>query len=98
MSVISPLSPGVLLALFGDIGGGEVLVVLAAILVLFGGKGLPGIARTLGKITRDLQRASQDFKTQLLTADQPEPSRPEEPPPGNNPPPVKEAPPRDPAG
>jgi sec-independent protein translocase protein TatA len=62
------------LAIFGDIGGGEVMVVLAAILVLFGGKGLPGMARTLGKITRDLQRASQDFKDQLLSADLEEPA------------------------
>ena len=32
-----------ILAFFGDIGAGEVLVVLAAILILFGGKGLPQI-------------------------------------------------------
>ena len=59
------------LALIGDVGGMELLVILGAILVLFGGKGLPGIARSLGKITRDLQRASEEFKHQLLTADKP---------------------------
>jgi sec-independent protein translocase protein TatA len=58
------------LALIGDVGGMELLVILGAILILFGGKGLPGIARSLGKITRDLQRTSEDFKKQLLTADQ----------------------------
>lgn len=58
------------LAIFGDIGGSEVLVVLGAILVLFGGKGVPEIARKLGKMTSDLQRASAEFKKQLLTADQ----------------------------
>jgi len=58
------------LAIFGDIGGSEVLVVLGAILVLFGGKGIPEIARKLGKMTSDLQRASAEFKKQLLTADQ----------------------------
>lgn len=60
------------LALIGDVGGMELLVIMAAILVLFGGKGLPGIARNLGKISRDLQRASQEFKNQLLAADEPE--------------------------
>lgn len=58
------------LALIGDVGGMELLVIMGAILILFGGKGLPGIARSLGKITRDLQRASEDFKKKLLTADQ----------------------------
>jgi sec-independent protein translocase protein TatA len=58
------------LALIGDVGGMELLVIMGAVLILFGGKGLPGIARYLGKITRDLQRASEDFKKQLLTADQ----------------------------
>ena len=36
-----------MLAIFGDIGAGEVLVILAAILILFGGKGLPAMARKL---------------------------------------------------
>jgi len=59
------------LALIGDVGGMELMVILTACLMLFGGKGLPGIARSIGKITRDLQRASQEFKNQLLTADEP---------------------------
>ena len=68
------------LAFLGDIGGGEVMVVLAAILMLFGGKGLPGIARNMGKVAKDLKRASDDFKSQLLSADiidEPEPPPPE---------------------
>jgi sec-independent protein translocase protein TatA len=95
-------------AFLGDVGGGELLVILAAILVLFGGKGLPGMARKLGEITRDLQRATQDFKNQLLTADNPEDSLPAkgknetlpapDPLPGTTPPPPKEPTPRDPAG
>lgn len=72
MSFIDPISCTAPLAIFADIGGGEILVVLAAILMLFGGKGVPGIARTLGKITKDLQKASQDFKDQLLDADLPD--------------------------
>lgn len=65
-----------LLAIFGDIGAGEVLVILAAILILFGGKGLPAMARKLGKVTQDLQKATHDFKKHLLSADQPPPAEP----------------------
>ncbi len=75
MNPFGPIYTGPSFALFGDIGGGEILVVLAAILVLFGGKGLPTMARTLGKIMGDLQRISQDFKHQLLNADQEPPHR-----------------------
>lgn len=58
------------LALFGDIGGPELLVVFAAILLLFGGRRLPSIARQMGKMVEDLRKTSQDFRNQLLHADE----------------------------
>lgn len=82
------------LALIGDIGGGELLLVFAAILMLFGGKKLPSIARSLGKTVEDLRRTSQDFREQLLNADReleregPAPSAPE---PMHRPPPAARA-------
>lgn len=96
MTVIGPMLASSCFAIIGDIGGGELLVVLTAMLVLFGGKGLSGMARTVGRITRDLQRAAQDFKNQLLTADEPEPpaSRPST----DTSTHPKELPPRDPSG
>ena len=57
-------------ALLGDIGGGELLVVFGAILLLFGGKRLPSIARQIGRTVDDLRKASQDFKNQLMHADE----------------------------
>lgn len=73
------------IALLGDIGGGELLVVLAAVLFLFGGKKLPPIARSLGKMTDDIRRASQEFRDQLVNADRdddsPSPNRLAPPPP-----------------
>lgn len=68
------MSPVVPLALIGDVGGMELLVIMGAILLLFGGKGLPGIARSLGKMTETLRRASQDFKDQLMDADRDPPA------------------------
>lgn len=67
-NVIQPL-----FGFLGDLGAGEILVILAAILILFGGKGLPAMARKLGQLTQDLQKATQDFKRQILTADTPPP-------------------------
>ncbi len=73
--------PYLFFAFLGDVGAGEILVILAAILILFGGKGLPPIARKLGQLTHDLQKATHDLKKQLLTADQPPPRKSIEPPP-----------------
>jgi len=58
------------IGLIGDVGGGELMLVAAAILLLFGGKRLPSIARTIGKTVENLRKTSQDFKDQLLKADQ----------------------------
>lgn len=79
-----PMAHSLPLALIGDIGGGELLVIMAAVLMLFGGKKLPSIARTLGKTVEDLRRASQDFRDQLMNADR-EPNQPLDVPP---PPPI----------
>jgi sec-independent protein translocase protein TatA len=82
-------------------------LVLAAILILFGGKGLPDIARKIGKTMEDLRKTSQDFKDQLLRADEAAPDKhtlpPASIPAGHDdvpphPTPPKEVPPRDPAG
>lgn len=59
------------IGLIGDIGGGEILLIAAAILLLFGGERLPSMARTIGKTVEGLRKASQDFKAQLLKADAP---------------------------
>ena len=79
--------------LSGTPGGFEVLILFAAILVLFGPRQLPKITRTLGKLIEELRRASQDFRDQILHADEtpvpppahtdpsplPEPSDPDKP-------------------
>ncbi len=49
------------------IGGGELLLVLAAALLLFGSKRLPGIARSLGKTIEEWQRAARSIRDELLS-------------------------------
>lgn len=45
--------------------GSELLVVLVAALLLFGGKRMPELARKWGKTYRDLRRSYEEFKRQL---------------------------------
>jgi Sec-independent protein translocase protein TatA len=56
-------------------GGGELIVVMLALLLLFGPKDAPRILRKIQDALRKLQRAASDFKNQILASD------PETPPP-----------------
>ncbi len=51
-------------------GGGEVLLLFVAILVFFGTKKLPGIARSIGRALEQLRSASDEFKDQLMNIDE----------------------------
>lgn len=48
-----------------DIGGGELMLILAAALLLFGGDKLPGLAKGLGKGIRDFKDASEGVKREI---------------------------------
>jgi len=47
-------------------GAGEWLLVFVVILLVFGPRRLPEIARTIGRTLEYLRRASQDFKDQVM--------------------------------
>lgn len=62
--------------LFLNLGGGEIFIILLVVLLLFGGKGVPTMARTLGKsirefkdaangIQRDFQNSAQDIHREV---------------------------------
>jgi sec-independent protein translocase protein TatA len=55
--------------LAGGPGPFELAVIFAAVLLLFGAKRLPEFARTLGRVVRELRRASEDFRAHLMDAD-----------------------------
>jgi len=65
-----PVKPTI--AFLDSLGGGEVLVIFAVILLLFGPRRLPEMARLLGRTSAQLQRAFQAFKDQLMEADAPD--------------------------
>lgn len=51
--------------LFLNLGGGEVVLILFIILLLFGGKGIPGIAKTLGKGIREFKDATNGIQRDI---------------------------------
>ena len=51
--------------LFFDIGGGEIMLILMVVLLLFGGEKLPQLARGLGKGIRDFKDASEGVKREI---------------------------------
>jgi sec-independent protein translocase protein TatA len=48
-----------------DISGGELIVVLLFVLLFFGSKGIPDIARTLGRTMRQVRDASQEVQREI---------------------------------
>jgi sec-independent protein translocase protein TatA len=48
-----------------DVGGGELLLIVLAILVLFGPKKLPEIAKTMGKGMQKIKEAQQQFTDEI---------------------------------
>ena len=50
---------------FLNMGGGEIALIMIAILLLFGGKKLPELARGLGKGIREFKDASEGVKREI---------------------------------
>ncbi|MBA4152966.1 twin-arginine translocase TatA/TatE family subunit [Flavobacterium sp.] len=50
--------------MFG-IGGGEFILIIFVVLMLFGSDKIPDIARTLGKMMRQLKHATDDIKSEI---------------------------------
>lgn len=51
-----------------DIGGPELLLILAVILVLFGGQKIPELARGLGKGMKEFKKAQTDTESEFHKA------------------------------
>lgn len=59
------------LAIFGTPSGGEILLVMVVVLLLFGAKNLPKMARTLGKTLEEFRRAAREVSDEIVHADDP---------------------------
>jgi sec-independent protein translocase protein TatA len=54
-----------MLLFLNDIAGSEVLLILIFILMFFGSKSIPGIAKTLGKTMRQIKDATSDVQNEI---------------------------------
>ncbi len=54
-----------MLLFLNDIAGSEVLVILVFILMFFGSKSIPGIAKTFGKTMYEIKQASSDLQNEI---------------------------------
>lgn len=51
--------------LFLDVSGGELLVILLFVLLFFGSKGVPEVARTMGRAMRQLRDATAEVQREI---------------------------------
>jgi sec-independent protein translocase protein TatA len=68
-----------LLASFMNLAGPDLIVILLIILVLFGAKKLPELARGMGQAVKEFQKAKDEFSDELHkagTSDAPKPQAP----------------------
>jgi sec-independent protein translocase protein TatA len=54
-----------MLLFFNDVSGSEVLVILVFILIFFGSKSIPGIARTFGRTIHQIKSASNELQDEI---------------------------------
>jgi sec-independent protein translocase protein TatA len=64
--------------LFLNLGGGEFFVIILIAVLMFGGKGIPTIAKTLGKGMRDFRDAANGIQREIERAAYEEPAETEE--------------------
>src|SRR3954465_7254051 len=56
------------LALLSNFGGPDLIIILLIVLVLFGAKKLPELARGMGQAIREFQKAKDEFSDELHSA------------------------------
>ena len=71
-----------LLALLSNFGGPDLIIILLIVLVLFGAKKLPELAKGMGQAVKEFQKAKDEFSDELHNAgntpvSKPEPRSPE---------------------
>ena len=54
-----------MILILNDVAGTEILLILVFILIFFGSKSIPGLAKTLGKTIRQVKDASQDIQNEI---------------------------------
>ncbi len=54
-----------MILIFNDIAGSEILLILVFILIFFGSKSIPTLAKTFGKTIRQIKDATEDVQNEI---------------------------------
>ena len=57
------------LAIIGSLGGQEIVIIFLIVLLLFGAKKLPELARGIGKSMGEFKKAREDFEKEITNAE-----------------------------
>lgn len=58
--------------MFGNLGAGEIILIVLVILILFGAKKIPELAQGIGKGMREFKKALSDVEEEVKKVDKPE--------------------------
>jgi sec-independent protein translocase protein TatA len=56
--------------MFENLGMGELLIIMVVVLILFGGKKIPEVARNLGKGISEFKKGLNDLKKEITITDE----------------------------
>ncbi len=56
-----------MILLFFDISGGEIFIIIIMVLIIFGPKRIPEIARKAGKAMSEVRKASNTIKNEIMS-------------------------------
>jgi sec-independent protein translocase protein TatA len=65
------------LALLSNLGGPDLIIILLIVLVLFGAKKLPELAKGMGQAVKEFQKAKDEFSDELHNAGTTTPAKPD---------------------
>jgi sec-independent protein translocase protein TatA len=65
------------IASFMNLAGPDLIIILLIILVLFGAKKLPELARGMGQAVKEFQKAKDEFSDELHNAGKNDPAKPD---------------------
>lgn len=55
--------------MFGNLGAGEIILIMLVILILFGAKKIPELAQGLGKGMKEFKKALKDVEDEVKSTD-----------------------------
>ena len=58
--------------MFGNLGAGEILLIVLAILILFGSKKIPELAQGIGKGMREFKKAMREVEDDIKSIEKPD--------------------------